>query len=47
MKIDIGHCWEHDEINGDRQKETMTIRSAARGKITSVYAASHVYYELL
>ena len=34
----------YDEINGDRQKVTMTIRSSARGKMKSVYAASHVYY---
>ena len=33
----------YDEITGDHQKVTMTTRSAARGEITSVYAASHVY----
>ena len=34
----------YDEITGDRQKVTMTTRSTARGEITSVYAASHVYH---
>ena len=34
----------YDKITGDRQKVTMTTRSAARGKITSVYAASHAYH---
>ena len=36
----------YNEITRDRQKVTMTTRSAARGKgeITSVYAASHVYH---
>ena len=33
----------YDEITGDRQKVTMTTRSAARGDMASVYAASHVY----
>ena len=34
----------YDEITGERQKVTMTTRSAARGEITSVYAASNVYH---
>ena len=34
----------YDKITGDRQRVTMTTRSAARGEITSVYAASHVYH---
>ena len=34
----------YDEITGDRQKVTMTTRSAARGDMASVYAASHVYH---
>ena len=34
----------YDEITGDRQKVTITTRSAARGEITTVYAASHVYH---
>ena len=34
----------YDEITGDHQKVTMTTTSAARGEITSVYAASHVYH---
>ena len=34
----------YDEITGDRQKVTMTTRSAARWEITSVYAALYVYH---
>ena len=34
----------YDKITGDRQKVTMTTRSAAHGKITSVYATSHAYH---
>ena len=34
----------YDEIIGGRQKVTMATRSAARGEIMSVYAASHVYH---
>ena len=32
------------KITGDRQKVTMTTRSAASGEMTSVYVASHVYH---
>ena len=34
----------YDEITRHHQKVTMTTRSAARGEMMAVYAASHVYH---